>query len=570
MTFKMILFSLVLFCIRGQTLTESESVVKRPGEPHKLTCTYSGFSGDPSIAWIRQPAGKGLEWIAYINSGSNYIYYSESVKNRFTISRDNGRKQVYLQMNSLRAEDSAVYYFDSLFYCDYAFDYWGKGTTVTVTSDTPAQAPTAVFGLMPCGPQSRDTVTLGCLAVDFTPSSLTFSWKQGTNNLENITQYPSILKNDKYLGISQVQVSRQDWDAKKTFKCVANHPKQEVTSPLTKPGKSPNLTTSFFLDEEKQQASFYCFAKDFSPRTHEIIWQKVGSEKASILDETSVFSEGRNDTNGAKLYSAASLLTVNPTELTSGATFTCVFKGKGVNNTDVLEKVLIDNFSFAAVDINIIGPTYRDILVKQSGKITCQIQVNNGQLERIFWENENEVEMAGTVKTEGLKKKEELVLDITYDEWHQGVERYCVLCQSVVYFLCFLVLAGGPAQRPSVFMLPPVEHAKNKEVTLTCSVKDFFPEEVFVAWLVDDDVVDSKYKTSTTSPVDKEGSYLVYSQLTLTDDQWKQSGVVYSCAVYHESITNSTRSIVRSIGFSTADKNNLVNLNLNISEKCKA
>uniref|UniRef100_A0A3P9IQY5 Ig-like domain-containing protein n=1 Tax=Oryzias latipes TaxID=8090 RepID=A0A3P9IQY5_ORYLA len=537
---------------------ESESVVKSPGEPHKLTCTYSGFRGDPNNT------GKGLEWIASISTGSS-IYYSESVKNRFTISRDNSRKQVYLQMNSLRAEDSAVYYCArdthavEIYHCDDYFDYWGKGTSVTVTS-APSQAPN-VFPLMPCGPQSRDTVTLGCLAVDFSPSSLTFSWTQGSNNLENITQYPSILKNDKYLGISQVEVSRQDWDAKKTFQCAANHLGERTKSlPFTKQG-------NFSLDEEKQQASFYCFAKDFSPRTHEIIWQKVGSEKASILDETSVFSEGRNDTNGAKLYSAASLLTVNPTELTSGATFTCVFKGKGVNNTDVA------GCTQAAVDLKIIGPTYRDILVKQSGKITCQIHVNNGELEKMLWENENEVEMAGTVKNEGLKKKEELVLDITYDEWHQGVERYCVVQHKDIIFpfkIQYKRQKSEHVQRPSVFMLPPVEHAKNKEVTLTCSVKDFFPEEVYVAWLVDDDVVDSKYKTSTTSPVEKEGSYLVYSQLTLTDDQWKQSGVVYSCAVYHESITNSTRSIVRSIAFSTDDKNNLVNLNLNISEKCKA
>uniref|UniRef100_A0A8C6LGY9 Immunoglobulin heavy variable 6-2 n=1 Tax=Nothobranchius furzeri TaxID=105023 RepID=A0A8C6LGY9_NOTFU len=81
------------------------------GGSHRLTCTTSGFVFRGSVwVWFRQAPGKGLEWISLVHISSPPIHYSDSVRGRFTISRDDSSSKVFLRMNNVRTEDSVVYY----------------------------------------------------------------------------------------------------------------------------------------------------------------------------------------------------------------------------------------------------------------------------------------------------------------------------------------------------------------------------------------------------------------------------------------------------------------------------
>lgn len=111
-------------------LDPSHSEVKRPGETVKMSCTISGFTMTSCyLHWIRQRPGKALEWIGRMDTGSNSADYASSFQGRFIMTEDVSSSTQYIEIRSLTAEDSAVYfcardtvtedYTDYVYVCDY-------------------------------------------------------------------------------------------------------------------------------------------------------------------------------------------------------------------------------------------------------------------------------------------------------------------------------------------------------------------------------------------------------------------------------------------------------------------
>uniref|UniRef100_A0A671WRI4 Ig-like domain-containing protein n=1 Tax=Sparus aurata TaxID=8175 RepID=A0A671WRI4_SPAAU len=95
--------------MKCEQLIQPASVTVQPGQRLSITCQVSYSVSSYRTHWIRQPAGKGLEWIGSARVGYS-TYYKDSLKNKFSIDLDSSSKTLTLNGQNVQSEDTAVYY----------------------------------------------------------------------------------------------------------------------------------------------------------------------------------------------------------------------------------------------------------------------------------------------------------------------------------------------------------------------------------------------------------------------------------------------------------------------------
>nr|1YEE_H Chain H, IGG2A FAB FRAGMENT (D2.5) [Mus musculus] len=207
-------------------LQESGAELVRPGASVKLSCKTSGYIFTSYwIHWVKQRAAAGLEWIARIYPGTGSSYYNVKFKGKATLTADKSSSTAYMQLSSLKSDDSAVYFCVRWGFIpvreDYVLDYWGQGTLVTVSS-AKTTAP-SVYPLAPvCGDTTGSSVTLGCLVKGYFPEPVTLTWNSGSLS-SGVHTFPAVLQSDLYTLSSSVTVTSSTWPSQ-SITCNVAHP----------------------------------------------------------------------------------------------------------------------------------------------------------------------------------------------------------------------------------------------------------------------------------------------------------------------------------------------------------
>ncbi|ELK29374.1 Ig heavy chain V-I region HG3 [Myotis davidii] len=85
--------------------------MRKSGTSVKVSCKASGYTFTSNyIHWVRQAPGQVLEWMGRVDPEDGETNYAQKFQDRVSMTGDRSTSTAYMELRSLRAEDTAVYY----------------------------------------------------------------------------------------------------------------------------------------------------------------------------------------------------------------------------------------------------------------------------------------------------------------------------------------------------------------------------------------------------------------------------------------------------------------------------
>nr|AAH11181.1 Igh protein [Mus musculus] len=439
-----LLLCLVTFpsCALSQVqLKESGPDLVAPSQSLSITCTVSGFAlTSYAISWVRQPPGKGLEWLGVIWTGG-VTNYNSALKSRLSISKDNSKSQVFLKMNSLQTNDTARYYCARDSNYEGAMDYWGQGTSVTVSSE-PAREPT-IYPLTFPQALSSDPVIIGCLIHDYFPSgTMNVTWGKSGKDITTVNFPPALASGGRYTMSSQLTLPAVECPEGESVKCSVQHdsnPVQElnvncpgICSPPTTP-PPPSCQPSLSLQRPALEdlllgsdASITCTLNGLrDPEGAVFTWEPSTGKDA--VQKKAV-------QNSCGCYSVSSVLPGCAERWNSGASFKCtVTHPESDTLTGTIAKVTVNTFP---PQVHLLPPPSEELALNELVSLTCLVRAFNPKEVLVRWLHGNEeLSPESYLVFEPLKEPGEgattylvtSVLRVSAEIWKQGDQYSCMV-----------------------------------------------------------------------------------------------------------------------------------------------
>eukprot|EP00069_Balaena_mysticetus_P013616 bmy_22103T0 len=246
-------------------------------------------------------------------------------------------------------------------------------------------APT-LFPLVSCvSPLSDENpVALGCLARDFLPSSISFSWSYQNDSEvsgRSVQSFPAVLREGKYAASSQVLLppSSVPQGSEEHLLCRVQHlnSNKVVAVPVRptdpKPPLSPNVSVFIpprdaFSGTPQRTSRLICQATDFRPKQISLSWFREGKRVVSGI------SEGPVETvqSSPVTFRTYSMLTITESDWLSQSVFTCEVEHNEMTFQKNVSSVC-GPIPDTPIRIFTIPPSFADIFLTKSAKLSCLV-----------------------------------------------------------------------------------------------------------------------------------------------------------------------------------------------------